>query len=379
MFSEFKSFSQRIKKDVKGFIDTETQKMKKLEEEFKITQAAKLEINRKFNEHSQQMKSIQVDSKDLKEGQIYQSECQDLFSSPVDANEILQAMFSSDSNKNNMFYNTIVNSRGDIKNSLLNNKFSTLNKNNLLKKTLDCLKGDKISVPTNSFLKVKDLNINDINTEEMKIAKNLHDMHSAFEYFKQQSDDTVFKHVEKTIQKERQIYEELLHKTNFSINKMEENNKISDELLLYIKKQINTQFNKDIVKYGITHLDLYEKNLDEIKQDLLDKGQQRDQEFAHRKDRLSVIELNNRRVNNEVDRFLQAKGVEIEEAGKNENLIEENIISQKEVDTLYKQFHKPKKANSNSKFTFSSAPVSTSFIQKKIIRSTTNMRNLKYK
>ena len=56
------------------------------------------------------------------------------------------------------------------------NKISHLNEDNIYKNALSCLKGDKLVVPKNKFIAVKDLTLDDINEKKIKDTQNISDL-----------------------------------------------------------------------------------------------------------------------------------------------------------------------------------------------------------
>lgn len=211
MMGEFQGFSLNIKNDVKSFIDNEAQRLRNNEssvEEHKKSNVNFVQYGTQISNFLKKSQSLQMDqsNKAFQEESVHsvhsihesvhseiishknkinEKEAQEIFSEPVDHNEVFNALTNDTfSNK----FKTIINTKTNLKNSILNDPFSSLNKVNVLKKTLDCIKGERVSIPTQQFLKVTDLNINDVNTKEMDHAKNIYDIQTAFDYFKNDAD-----------------------------------------------------------------------------------------------------------------------------------------------------------------------------------------------
>ena len=53
--------------------------------------------------------------------------------------------------------------------------------------------------------------------------------------------------------------------TKVSLNKMEETQKVSEDLVNYMKNKLNEEFNKNILKYGMEKLNLQEERLNNLK------------------------------------------------------------------------------------------------------------------
>jgi len=73
--------------------------------------------------------------------------------------------------------------------------------------------------------------------------------------------------IQKTIQIEQRMYDEMIDKTNKSVKKIEDNIKISDDILLYVNRKVDERFNKDILQKELGNLNLKEKTLKEMKEE----------------------------------------------------------------------------------------------------------------
>jgi hypothetical protein len=285
----------------------------------------------------------------------------EMASEPVEQKEIFSVMSNDKFEK----FKSVVSSRTDVKQSLLNNKYSNLGKHNIVRKTLDCLKGDRVIPPTQKFLEVRDIEIEDVDLEEYEYAKNIYDINKAFESFKNENEGMIFKHVEKTIKQEEKIFDDLLNKANKKLNKMEKDAKISEEILKYVKDKLDEDFNKEALKMGIKRLNLYDDNLAIINQQL------KQEDIVLTRDRLNLLNENNKKALETADKyFKEDKKESLDNLVK---LFESNELTDSKLEDMYKKY-KPNNTKKNNKFTFSSAPVSMSYVQKKIIRTTTNMK-----
>ncbi len=61
------------------------------------------------------------------------------------------------------------------------------------------------------------------------------------------------------------IFDELMYKTNKSLNKIENNIKISDDILLYVHNKVDEKFKKDVMNKELEDISNKEKTLDELK------------------------------------------------------------------------------------------------------------------
>jgi len=75
------------------------------------------------------------------------------------------------SKENYCKYSSIINSRPDIRNLVVNNPNSNFHKDNLIKKVLECVKGEHIEQPKNNFLGVRDLKLEDIDMNKMEYTR----------------------------------------------------------------------------------------------------------------------------------------------------------------------------------------------------------------
>lgn len=157
------------------------------------------------------------------------------------------------------------------------------------------------------------------------------------------------------------MYDNLLHKTNNSLDKMQEHIKMSDQLLEFIKNKVNSEFNKEVIRLGCDNLKIYEKNLNELKIEI-SNIKTKDEEIAVSNDRIHLLEENNKKIFDEVDNLL-----------KKENLLKEkivtdneandsikNILSDKDIANLYDKYKKNKK-NKTSKSSSKMKKVGTFF------------------
>jgi hypothetical protein len=331
---DFVTFCEDVKNTNKQFVENEMKKLKR------------------FRDYMFDERDIQMD---------------DINSEPVNQEELMKAMTGRYEK-----FKAIVNSKTDVKHSLMNNKYSNLGKENLVKRALDCLKGDQIVPPKQQFLSVHDLNIKDIKLDELDYAKRVYELNNAFDMYKREADEKIVNQVEKTLKQEQRIYEDLLEKANSGLRRMEDNNKISEELIVYMKNKLNEEFNKDAIKLGIDKLSFYEQNLEQIKAEL------KEEDIAHVKDRLNVLESDNRKVFRHVETVL---GEDKKEKEKDLNdLIEElnmdkDGLNDYEINQLYSKF--TGKEKSKKQLTFSAQPNSMNFRPKKVVRPTTQMKNMK--
>ncbi len=247
-------------------------------------------------------------------------------------------------------FNLVINTRNEIKNALLNDPSSLLNHNSILKKTLDCLKGDKIEIPQDKFLKVKDLAFSDINTQEMQKAKNIINLQRQFDLIKNDHDDIIMKNVIKSSQKQQEVFNELLAKSKESMINIEKANKISEDVISQLKIKMEEEFTKDLIKEGIERLNIRVSNFDSIQTQLNNISEE--QNIVNANERIKIIEENNRRAEIEVRDFLRSQGIE----SSNESIIKQsnepeeltNVLSDEMIEKLYKKF-KPNKKKSKTK------------------------------
>jgi hypothetical protein len=290
LLKEFEKFSSKTKEDIVKTIERE---MKKLEEEKSPNRDRKNNLSSmRVSNHSLKSKKEQNENSLTHPPQ--EPQAQEIFSEPVDQSELISKfnLIPNDMIK----FESIINTRPDIKNYLLKDKFSSLSHNSLMRKTLDCLKGEVIEIPKENFLQVKDLSINDMNTTEMEYTKNLLSIQRQFDYIKENSENTMIDHMHKTALKEKEIFNNLIEKSNESLEKMQKATEVSEEMLGYLKNKLNEDFNKDLVNLAITQLNLQSTNLDKIKQDLNSNFINREeQNIAMNLERIKIIEENNRK------------------------------------------------------------------------------------
>lgn len=267
-----------------------------------------------------------------KEGIKHTSTITDIKSEPIIQTNIEDVMISEARAK----FNTVINTKTDIKDSILNDKYSNLSKENILKQALTCIKGPRIVIPNSNFIQVKDLEECHINKEEMKHATRLFEMERNFEKIKKNSEDLVITHINKTISAEKKIFDEMMSKANEGIQRMEQGGLVSEEVLAYIKSKVDEDFSKECIKLGISKLNIFENNLDDIKKEL-EKYETADQECMRLQERLRILEENTKLADLKAEKFIEEKTKQAEDE-------KSFVINDKIIDKLYQRY-KPKPKN----------------------------------
>jgi len=324
--------------------------------EEKLSNFEKIENSKKENEMIPPLKKT-----------LEEISAQEIHSEPIDQQEISNKIFYINSNLiASPKFLSVVNSKQDIKNHILNNNFSSLSQDNIVKKTIECLKGDKIEIPKKNFLEVKNLTLNDIDTDKIILTKNIIHRMRDLDSFKKKNEDEIISHIHKTSVCEKKIFNELMTKANDSIEKIQKNNKITEKIISKVKENLEYEFNETLIKTSLNKLTFHEKNLDSIKDDL-----EYQQNILCMQERIKLIEENNKKVDEEIEKIL-AKERNCE-SNYNKQYKENSFLSDKKIDGLYKKFSKSKKNKNLSK----------RYGDKKLIRPVTNMNtnmiNYKYK
>jgi len=61
------------------------------------------------------------------------------------------------------------------------------------------------------------------------------------------------------------LFNEFYDNTKLSLNKIEETQKNSEDLINFMKNKLEEEFNKDMIQYGLEKMHLHEKYLDNLK------------------------------------------------------------------------------------------------------------------
>ena len=156
---------------------------------------------------------------------------------------------------------------GNATNFVINNKNSDLKDDNIYLNALSCLKCDKIVVPKNKFLLVKDLNINDININQNKITdpkNNYSDLKSKNIVKNNKEENKIKNKMDKMKKTEKKNLEELISYSNNYIKNMKQYQKEKEKLVQEIKNKLNENLETNATKVALSKLSVCEKNLDEI-------------------------------------------------------------------------------------------------------------------
>lgn len=95
-------------------------------------------------------------------------------------------------------FRSVLNTRKDFKEEIINSKNSKLNLENIAKHTIKIIQGDKIVPPKRQFLSVRNLTLDNINEKEMIEAKNLFDLQNNFKKIKEEAEEMLMSNIEKS-------------------------------------------------------------------------------------------------------------------------------------------------------------------------------------
>jgi len=93
------------------------------------------------------------------------------------------------------------------------------------------------------------------------------DIQTALGRNKDDANNIIKANYNKSLENEQRMYKEMIDKTNKSVKKIEDNIKISDDILLYVHRKVDEKFNKDLLEKEIKNINFKEKTLDEIKKE----------------------------------------------------------------------------------------------------------------
>ena len=213
-----------------------------------------------------------------------------------------------------------ITTKGNPANYVINNKISNLNEDNIYKNALSCLKGDKLVAPKNKFIAVKELTLNDINQKKMEDAKNIQDLKikMKIEQYNNQimgkNNDENGKNIRNKLdnlkKNEKKILEDLISYSQNHINNMKQYQKEKKELVDYVKKKLNQNFEENAVKLAMNKLSICEQNLNQIKSDN-NYNNVPENQLCNWEERKEILEKEYRDTQKMVNNFLNGRGASI--------------------------------------------------------------------
>ena len=213
-----------------------------------------------------------------------------------------------------------ITTKGNPANYVINNKISNLNEDNIYKNALSCLKGDKLVAPKNKFIAVKELTLNDINQKKMEDAKNIQDIKikMKIEQYNNQimgkNNDENGKNIRNKLdnlkKNEKKKLEDLISYSQNHINNMKQYQKEKKELVDYVKKKLNQNFEENAVKLAMNKLSICEQNLNQIKSDN-NYNNLPENQLCNWEERKEILEKEYRDTQKMVNNFLNGRGASI--------------------------------------------------------------------
>ena len=213
-----------------------------------------------------------------------------------------------------------ITTKGNPANYVINNKISNLNEDNIYKNALSCLKGNNLVAPKNKFIAVKELTLNDINQKKIEDAKNIQDLKikMKIEQYNNQimgkNNDENGKNIKNKIdnlkKNEKKILEDLISYSQNHINNMKQYQKEKKELVDYVKKKLNQNFEENAVKLAMNKLSICEQNLNQIKSDN-NYNNMPENQLCNWEERKEILEKEYRDTQKMVNNFLNGRGASI--------------------------------------------------------------------
>jgi hypothetical protein len=230
-----------------------------------------------------------------------------------------------------------VTTTGNATNFIINKKNSNLNEDNLYLNALSCLKGDKIEVPKNQFIAIKELSLKDIDQKKIKDTKNLYDLKDRLRQNqyneiimgknKVENGKEIKNKIDFLKQREKKDLDDLISYSNNHINNMKKYQKEKKDLIDYLKKQLNKDFEKNAIKLAMDKLSICEQNLENIKSEINNKNNPEDilVDWEERKD---LMEKEFSDTQTMVNNFLNGRGASLSKPG-NKNTKNKNKAKKK--------------------------------------------------
>ena len=196
---------------------------------------------------------------------------------------------------------------------------------------VECLKGNSLVAPTNKFISVKDLTLDDIDLSEMELARSLNQIHDQFRKFKDNRDLLIEDNLRQTMEVENRIFEKYLGDASKRLGGLEEIQKINELMLGEVAEKVRNDYERRMDKLGLERLKLIEEKLEEEVKEI------REQELMSESEKLKNFEERNQFIYGEIEKVMKRK-----EVGLND----------KEIDRLFdltKKTTKKKVRSSKSK------------------------------
>ena len=282
----------------------------------------------------------------------------------MNSNEILKKL-NSQERKNFININDFTNNlmkKGNIMNDVKqnpNSKFSNLNKK-LTIEILSCLKGDSVIPPTKRFYSVYDLD----NLPNSELTENLLDIQKTFLKITNKYEEVLVSNAQKTLNMEKQIYNDLINKTNAIFSDCDNKVKDSEKIMSHLYEKLNNEFEKKIAKDALSQFNLIDNNLSKLKGEILHK----EQYIENQKERLNIILNQTDKITKTVDNFLVNNG---------ENDIDQTL-SESTIDNLYNQY-KNMKVDKTTKTTKTTKPTKKITQSQKTYQPVSQKKALKVK
>jgi hypothetical protein len=204
---------------------------------------------------------------------------------------------------------------GIAANYVINSKVSNINDDNTYKNALSCLRGNELVVPKNKFIAVKELTLDDINEKKIKDSKYMIDLKNKMKIeqynnkiLEQKNDKNIIKNnINNMKKKEKKNLEELISYSNNHINNMKQYQKEKKDLIDFVKKKLNKNFEENAIKLAMNKLSICEQNLNQIKADKYYNNEPNNN-LCNWEERKEILEKEYRDTQKMVNNFLNKRG-----------------------------------------------------------------------
>ena len=303
MTENFKKLCNQIEDEITKFTENEEIKLKKLQKE----------VEKKLKEGI----ISSIDDPKIKNSEntnINNNNSNNMFqSSPVNMSneEFMRRVFGNLSNTHSPLDGIITS--GNATNFVINNKNSDLKEDNIYLNALSCLKCDKMVVPKNKFILLKDINLNDINQKKIIDTKNYSDLKNNFNNKKTDNDIKVKNKINNKQKKDKKNLEDLISYSNNYIKNMEQYQKEKEKLVEELKNKLNKNFEINATKVALGKLSVCEKNINGIN---LKYDKVPEDKIVDWEEKKEILEEDFRNTQLMVDNFLSGKEI-INDKNKN--------------------------------------------------------------
>lgn len=318
----------------------------KIKEDFeKIFKGINFKLNQFKNKQKLKLKELN-DQIELrlrkKRNLIILKETDELSTEPLYNNENIEDIFIEQPQYK---YTTIVSSIPSSKLTVLNDNQSKYYAPNINEQILSCLEKEntaELNPPHQRFIQSDDIRVNYMNRDELLEMKHLLDKDRALEQNEEKYQENITNHVKKTVEIQKKLLDDIITKSNIDFEKYDSVSQQYDELLQYMKT--NLEKNQMFDKLSMSKLALFKYDINTIKKRLL----QSDNEYDSIEKKKSMLQFEMNECNEIINDCLKKHRKSI----KQSTIIDDN----NDINTLYHKLKSKEKEDIENRIYYNDNP-----------------------